>query len=150
MFTLAAQKIFLSPKSMIMRIGELSRRSGFSRDTIRFYEKKGLIRLSDGGRDRYQYKDYPDAVLSRLLAIKQIKEFGFTLQETHGLLVLFEEGVLETQRGVRYVQRKIERIDQKIRELSTIKGRLQQIVDGAPVGNCPLDRVLAGIQVCER
>lgn len=133
-----------------MRIGELSRMSGFSRDTIRFYEKKGLIRLPEDGRDRYQFKDYPDTVLSRLLAIRQIKEFGFTLQETFSMLVLFEEGVLEPQRGIRYVQRKIERIDQKIRELSTIKSRLQQIVDGAPSGNCPLDKVLAGIADCAR
>ncbi|GGA93817.1 MerR family transcriptional regulator [Puia dinghuensis] len=125
-----------------MRIGELSKRSGFSRDTIRFYEKKGLIRLPDAGRDRYQFKDYPETILRRLLAIRQIKEFGFTLQETLGMIILFEEGVLEPQRGIRFVQRKIDRIDQKIHELTTIKNRLQQIVDTSPTGNCPLDKVL--------
>lgn len=36
-----------------MRIGELSKRSGFSRDTIRYYEKMGLIRLHDGDRNGF-------------------------------------------------------------------------------------------------
>jgi DNA-binding transcriptional MerR regulator len=125
-----------------MRIGELSKRSGFSRDTIRFYEKKGLIRLPPAGRNRYEFKNYPDSVLKRLLAIRQIKDYGFTLEETLGLLILFEEGVLEPQRGLRFVQRKIDRIDQKIRELMAVKGRLQMVIDGSRTGNCPLDKVL--------
>jgi DNA-binding transcriptional MerR regulator len=125
-----------------MRIGQLSKLSGFSRDTIRFYEKKGLIRLADAGRDRYQFKDYPDTVLKRLLAIRQIKEYGFTLQETLGMLILFEEGTLEAERGIRYVKRKIDRIDQKIAELLTIKTRLQEVIDKTYTGNCPIDRAL--------
>ena len=125
-----------------MRIGQLSKLSGFSRDTIRFYEKKGLIRLTDPGRDRYQFKDYPDTVLKRLLAIRQIKEYGFTLQETLGMLILFEEGTLEPKRGIRYVQRKIDRINQKIGELTAIKIRLQEVIDGSCTGTCPIDKAL--------
>src|SRR5262249_38418660 len=106
-----------------MRIGQLSKLSGFTRDTIRFYEKKGLIQLSAGGRDKRQFKDYPESVLKRLLAIRQIKDYGFTLQETLAMLILYEEGVLEPERGIRYVRRKIERIDQKIAELHAIKER---------------------------
>jgi DNA-binding transcriptional MerR regulator len=127
-----------------MRIGELSQRSGFTRDTIRFYEKMGLIRLpqDDRDRNRYQFKDYPETVLRRLVAIRQIKDFGFTLQETLSLLVLYEEGVLEHEKGLRYVQRKIEKIDQQIREMVTVRNRLQQVMDGTRTGSCPIDRIL--------
>lgn len=125
-----------------MLIGELSKKSGFSRDTIRFYEKIGLIRMDDESRDRYQFKDYPDAVLHRLTAIKRMKECGFTLQETRGFFVLFEEGVLEPERGKRYVQRKIQRIDQQISELISVKGRLQAIVDSTSDQDCPIGQVL--------
>ena len=97
----------------------------------------------DAGRNKHQFKDYPDSVLKRLLAIKQIKEYGFTLQETLGMLILFEEGVLEPQRGIRFVQRKIDRIDQKITELNTIKTRLQHVIDSTYTGNCPIDKALA-------
>jgi DNA-binding transcriptional MerR regulator len=125
-----------------MWIGELSKKSGFSRDTIRFYEKMGLIRLHDASRDRNQFKDYPESVLRRLLAIRAIKDYGFTLQETLGILTLFEEGVLEPARGVKYVQRKIERIDQQVREMVAVRTRLQQIVDDSCSGRCPIDKVL--------
>jgi DNA-binding transcriptional MerR regulator len=125
-----------------MRIGELSKRSGFSRDTIRFYEKMGLIRCRDDDRNRFQFKDYPEYVLRRLLAIRTIKDYGFTLQETLAIITLFEEGVLEPERGIRYVKKKIARIDQQVSEMIAIRGRLQQIVDGSGVGCCPLDKAL--------
>lgn len=128
-----------------MQIGELSKKSGFSRDTIRFYEKKGLIMIQDRYRNKHQYKDYSEEVLSRLLTIRKIKDYGFTLQETLNMLVLFEEGVLEPERGKRYVQRKITVLDQKIRELLIIKTKLQEIVDAPCPGNCPIGKILKGV-----
>ena len=125
-----------------MHIGELSKRSGFSRDTIRFYEKIGLIKLEDDLRDRFQFKDYSERVLRRLLAIRKMKDYGFTLQETRGLFVLFEEGVLEPSRGKRYVERKIKRIDQQINELILVKTKLQEIVDSPSSEDCPIGQVL--------
>ncbi|HTJ13258.1 MAG TPA: MerR family transcriptional regulator [Dinghuibacter sp.] len=125
-----------------MRIGELSRRSGFSRDTIRYYEKMGLIQLRDCRLHRTSSKDYPESVLRRLVAIREIKRYGFTLQETLGMIVLFEEGVLEPERGIRFVQRKIERIDRQIGALQEARGRLQEIVAHGADGRCPLAGVL--------
>lgn len=125
-----------------MHIGELSRRSGFTRDTIRFYEKIGLIKLEDDLRDKYQFKDYSEGVLRRLLAIRKMKDYGFTLLETRGLFAIFEEGVLEPARGKRYVERKIQRIDQQISELILIKAKLQEIVDTSSYEDCPIGQVL--------
>jgi DNA-binding transcriptional MerR regulator len=125
-----------------MHIGELSKRSGFSRDTIRFYEKIGLIKLEDHSRDKYQFKDYSEGELRRLLAIRKMKDYGFTLQETRGLFFLFEEGVLEPDRGKRYVERKIRRIDQQINELILVKAKLQEIVDSPSCEDCPIGQVL--------
>ena len=125
-----------------MHIGELSKRSGFSRDTIRFYEKIGLIKLEDDSRDKYQFKDYTEGVLRRLLAIRKMKDYGFTLQETRGLFVLFEEGVLEPARGKRYVERKIRRLDQQINELILVKTKLQEVVDSPSCEDCPIGQVL--------
>ena len=129
-------------KNSLMRIGELSKRSGFTKDTIRFYEKLGLISLKKTARNKYQFKDYPDAILKRLLAIRTIKDYGFTLQETLGILILSEEGVLQPERGIRYVQKKIVRIEQQIAEMTTIKTRLQQIVDESATGTCPIRQAL--------
>ena len=125
-----------------MRIGELSKRSGFTKDTIRFYEKLGLIALKKTDRNKYQFKDYPETILRRLVAIRQIKDYGFTLQETLGILILQEEGVLQPERGIRYVQKKIARIEAQISEMTNIKNRLQQIVDKSSSGTCPIQEAL--------
>src|SRR5580658_4371163 len=102
----------------------------------------GLIRSPDNDRGPRQFKDYPETALRRLLTIRQIKDYGFTLQETLGMLILFEEGVLEHERGVKFVKKKIERIDQKIREMTTIKNRLQEIVNITDSENCPIGKIL--------
>jgi len=125
-----------------MLIGELSKKSGFSRDTIRFYEKKGLIEVNGNYRLENNFKNYPDGILKRLLAIKKIKEFGFTLEETRAMITLFEEGVLEPKRGLRYVQRKICLVERKIEELKIIKNKLEQICESEP---CPLGKILMEI-----
>ena len=126
-----------------MLIGELSKKTGFSRDTIGYYEKLGLIGQTSRAGAYNNYKNYPEAVLKRLLAIRQIKAYGFTLRETHNMLVLFEEGLLEHERGNRYVQRKIALIDNKIKELKQVKKRLAEIVHPLTnPGNCPLGKIL--------
>jgi DNA-binding transcriptional MerR regulator len=81
-------------------------------------------------------------VLRRLLAIRQIKDYGFTLQETLGMLILYEEGVLEPERGLRFVKRKIARIDEKIRQMTEVRGRLQEVVEKFCSGACPIGKVL--------
>ena len=62
-----------------MLIGELSKQSGLSRDTIRFYEKQRLIEVGLKERRFNIYKEYSQDTLQRLLHIKRIKGFGFTL-----------------------------------------------------------------------
>jgi len=124
-----------------MLIGELSRKSGFSRDTIRFYEKLGLIAITEDSRRENSYKEYPDGILKRLLAIKKIKGYGFTLEETRNMFILFEEGVLEPQRGKKYVQRKITRIDKKIEELQMVKKRLLEVAE-EDRGDCAIHKIL--------
>ena len=124
-----------------MLISELSRKSGFSKDTIRFYEKTGLIELNGNHRRENNYKDYPEAVLKRLLAIKKIKDYGFTLEETKYMMILFEEGVLEPERGKKYLEKKISLIDKKMEELKSIKQRLQDLLN-TDKENCVLHKIL--------
>ncbi len=127
-----------------MLIGELSKKTGFSRDTIRYYEKLGLISPPRRAGIFNNYKNYTIPVLKRLLAIRQIKEYGFTLKETQAMLVLFEEGVLEHERGNRYIQRKITVIDHKIRELEAVKEKLQGIIRlGNSKGHCAIGKILS-------
>lgn len=69
-----------------MRIGQLSDAAGVPVDTVRYYEKRGLLprpRRTPGG-----FRDYDDGALARLAAIARAKALGFTLAETAALLRL--------------------------------------------------------------
>ncbi len=133
-----------------MLIGELSKKTGFSRDTIRYYEKLGLISAPRRAGIFNNYKNYTTPVLKRLLAIRQIKDYGFTLKETQAMLVLFEEGVLEHERGNRYIQRKIALIDNKIRELEAVKEKLQGILlTGNSKEQCAIGKILTDMAAAD-
>lgn len=124
-----------------MQIGELSKKSGFTRDTIRFYEKNGLIELDKGSRFENNYKDYSDKVLKRLEVIKRIKDFGFTLVEIKVMMELYEMGDLQQERGRKYIERKIVKVEKKIEELTNIKKTLTELVS-APIENCTIQNIL--------
>lgn len=129
-----------------MLIGELAQKSGLSRDTIRFYEKEGLIRLGRKQRRENNYKEYDEAALERLQLIKRIKNFGFTLQETAELLSLIaiNAATCAEMRG-RAVQ-KIAAIDGKIADLLLLRelvaGNLQACLENCGAlheeDNCPM------------
>ena len=69
-----------------MLIGELVARSGLTKDTIRFYEKKGLIALDQKSRRENNYKEYSEHVLEKLMLIRRLKDMGFTLTEVDTFL----------------------------------------------------------------
>lgn len=124
-----------------MQIGELSKKSGFTRDTIRFYEKNGLIELDKGSRFDNNYKDYSDKVLRRLEVIRKVKDYGFTLIEIKAMIELHESGLLEQERGRKYVERKLVRVQKKIDELEQIKKTLTSLIN-EPIESCTLKQIL--------
>ncbi len=71
-----------------MLIGELAQSSNFSRDTIRFYEKTGLLKSAKKGENNY--KDYGVDMLERLSLIQSLKALGFTLNEIKDFISLWD------------------------------------------------------------
>ncbi len=95
-----------------MLIGELSAKTGLSRETIRFYERLGLIRI--GRKQRRDNNDEEYAVLARLLTIRRMRDFGFTLREAVDLLDMI---AVTCGKGSRLSEKKMERLDEKIRKM---------------------------------
>lgn len=125
-----------------MLIGELSSKTGLSKDTIRFYEKQGLISVGETERRENNYKEYPDNAVRRLLLIKHIKGFGFTLNETSGLLDMIETNTASCSTVSKHIADKVSIIDEKIQELEQIKHMMLNMVStccqpGSEVENCP-------------
>ncbi len=109
-----------------MLIGQLSKHTGFSKDTIRYYEKIGLIILPKRSRMDNNYKDYPEELVHTLNAIRKYKELGFTLEEIRELLVLQSIQVLDISKLLQIVERKITGIDMEIDKLHEFRLRLDR------------------------
>lgn len=111
-----------------MLIGELAAKTGMSRDTIRFYEKQGLIRISRRQRRDNNYKEYPEEVLTRLLMVKRLKRLGFTLDETGDLLAMIQEKLATCDSVEEMFNRKVALLDHRIREMTLLREQLKQSV----------------------
>lgn len=108
-----------------MLIGELSKRSGLTRDTIRFYEKESLIapRVPGKGIRTNAYKDYPESTVNDLLFIQRTKVLGFTLSEIRNMLSVRGQD-RPSKKWAAEAEVKLQDIDRKIRELMEVKGLL--------------------------
>ncbi|NRB48287.1 MAG: MerR family DNA-binding protein [Saprospiraceae bacterium] len=129
-----------------MLIGELSRRTGLSRDTIRYYEKRGLIKADPPVSQFNNYKQYSEAVWRRLLLIKESKGYGFSLKEIGELLELIDEEGANCQVFEEKVQAKLLEIERQIQALRKMQQQIFQKAERAKLicqprvlnGNCPV------------
>ena len=119
-----------------MLIGELSKKTGLSRDTIRFYEKKGLIKVGRRERRVNNYKEYSDSTLRRLLLFVKIKSYGFTLNECAEIISLIDANLATCDRVSKVADDKIIVIDNKIRELTELRNLLKDSVENCNTGCC--------------
>lgn len=122
-----------------MKIGEVAKLSGTGIETIRFYEREGL--LLEPERRPSGYRLYDDATVERLDFIRRAKELGFTLAEIKELLELsFAHSNCEHIR--QRAEDKITDIESKIRSLQQMKRSLRKIVERCrakdSTDDCPL------------
>lgn len=129
-----------------MLINKLSKLSGLSRDTIRFYEKVGLIKTIQVKRLLNMYKDYSSEALEQLLVIKDLKESGFTLNEIKDMAHLYSMDSHSCSDNVPKIKAKLQDVDTKISALKKMRTKLAETArcceSGCPE-NCALDKSLS-------
>ena len=108
----------------MMLIGELAKKTGLSKDTIRFYEQLGLIAASDRQAGSRTYKEFSVETIERLLLINQGKLLGFTLNEMKQLIDASIDGLLPTEEKVNITKCKLKQVNEKIRQLQAIEIQL--------------------------
>lgn len=122
-------------------IAKLARATGFGVETIRFYERRGLIsqpkRPENGGA-----RDYGPEVIDRLQFIRQGKEIGFSLSEISELLELRDDGESGCEAVRERAITKRREIDEKLHALTEMRGVLDDLIARCPgQGNltkCPI------------
>ena len=129
---------------MNLTIGKIARQSGVGIETVRFYEKQGL--LHEPQRSAANYRLYPEAAVGRLRFIKRAKELGFSLREIRELLQLHDNPHATKGEVRQKTEAKIADIRVKIADLTRMLKALETLVhacDGhGPVVECPILKAL--------
>lgn len=123
-----------------LTIGRLARLGGVNLETIRYYERRGL--LPKPPRTRSGYRMFPSDAARRLRFIKRAQELGFSLKEVRDLLSLrVQPGTSRADIRAR-ADAKVADIDQKIHALQAMKKALRSLsgrCDGCgPLNECPI------------
>ncbi|APC16034.1 MerR family transcriptional regulator [Pseudomonas frederiksbergensis] len=115
-----------------MRIGELALASAVSRDTLRFYEQRGLIAAQ---RSANGYRDYPEEMVQLVLYIKTAQRLGFTLGEIGSSVAALWQAKDPECAITQLLQDKLSLIETRIAELGELRQELQQRLGQ----RCPLN-----------
>ncbi len=123
-----------------LTIGRVAKQADIHIETIRYYERRGL--LPDPPRTEAGYRQYDAESVTRLRFIKEAQALGFTLEEIQGLLALRVDKETSCEDVRRQAEHKVADIEAKISALQAMHDALQEMIgacaQGGPSGECPL------------
>ena len=108
-----------------MTIGQVAKLAGVGVETIRFYEREGLLNKPE--RKESGYRLFGADVVSRIQFIRRVQELGFSLREIRELLFLRVDSKGTAKEVKKRVDSKIEQIDGRIRDLKKVRTALAQL-----------------------
>jgi len=114
-----------------LTIGKFAAAEGVGVETVRFYQRRGLLALPE--RRGSGYRQYTDADRSRLAFIRRARALGFTLGEIRELLGPAD--ARSTGDVVRVAEARIAAVDRQIRDLAQLRCQLRRLVDMCGHGN---------------
>lgn len=117
-----------------LKIGEVARRAGVRVDTVRFYERQGL--LPSGLRTPGGYRQFSEAAVERIAFIKEAQSLGFSLEEVAEILVAIDSGHVDYARGRARLLAVAERIDEKLLALRAVRRKLTAMLKRFDAGRC--------------
>jgi DNA-binding transcriptional MerR regulator len=119
-----------------MKIGEVAVQAGVSIDTVRFYERRGVLPAPE--RTASGYRSYPAATVDRLVLARRLQSLGLTLDEVIDALHAHDEGgtCCEAERWRLDVV--LDRIDARIRELQHLRRTVRKVAAACDRGECEL------------
>ena len=123
-----------------LTIGQVAKQAGVGLETLRFYERKGLI--DEPPRRASGYREYPPDIIERVKFIKRAKELGFSLKEIAELLSLRVDPETTSRDVKRRAEAKLADVKDKIRTLRRVERALAKLVASCsgkgPTSDCPI------------
>ena len=129
---------------MSMNIGEAAKASGVSAKMIRHYESVGLF--PEALRTESGYRQYSDKEVATLRFVRQSRDLGFSIEQIRQLLGLWQDRKRPSRQVRALAQAHIEELDDKLKELQSMKATLEHLVScchGDDRPDCPIIESLA-------
>ena len=117
-----------------MRIGKLAQAAGTKAETIRYYEREGILPAAD--RTDSNYRDYSDEHLATLTFVRRARELGFSMAQVRELLALSDHDDKPCQDVDQLVQGQLAEIERKIADLAALRDELDHMLQ-----SCQADRI---------
>ena len=133
-----------------MKIGELSRATGTHIETIRYYERIGLLPAPE--RTSANYRSYGEKHRARLSFVRHSRDLGFTIEEIRSLLQLSDDPARDCSDADRIATRHLEQVEAKIAQLTRLRDELTRIVGrcrGGIAADCQVIEALGDHRHCE-
>jgi Hg(II)-responsive transcriptional regulator len=128
-----------------LTIGQVAKQTGVGVETLRYYEREGLVEEPTRSRSS-GYRQYPEEVVKRVHFIKRAQQLGFSLKEIAELFALRVDPTTPARSVKQRAEAKLADIERKIEELVRMKQALEQITHlctgQGPISECPILDVL--------
>jgi DNA-binding transcriptional MerR regulator len=123
-----------------MKIGQVARAAGVSVDTVRFYERRGVLPAAD--RQPSGYRVFSESAIERIRLAKALQELGFTLDEVIDALRAHDTGGITCDSERWRLAAVVDRLDARIAELNQARRAAAATLDACRAGHC---RLLPGL-----
>lgn len=123
-----------------MRIGAVAARAGVNIQTLRYYERRGLLEAPE--RTAAGYREYPSETVQLIRFVKRAQDLGFTLAEIEELIALRDASGRRRGDVRALAEAKMRDIDQKLAQLQAMRSALYTLIDSCVCGKerptCPI------------
>jgi DNA-binding transcriptional MerR regulator len=118
-----------------MRVGELAEAAGVAPDTVRYYERAGL--LAPPRRTPSGYRSYDPVALDRLRFIQGAQRLGLRLRDIGDLLAVRDTGVCPCEPAEQLLRRRLAELDAEMARLAALRVEMVAMVEALPAADCP-------------
>lgn len=129
-----------------MLIGQLAAATGVTTKTLRFYERRQLLRPPD--RTSGGYRTYPETTVDRVAFIKRAQAAGLTLRQIGDILAVRDTGHAPCEHVTRHVDDRLTEIDERLRHLHATREHLADLrrrLDTLDPADCTPDGICRAI-----
>ncbi|GAA1036617.1 hypothetical protein GCM10009557_47830 [Virgisporangium ochraceum] len=117
-----------------LRVGELAEAVGVRADTVRYYERAGLLQAP--ARTSSGYRTYDETAVDRMRFIQGAQRLGLRLADIQQLLAIRDTGSCPCEPAEQLLQRRLAELDAEMARLAALRSEMVAMIDGLPTADC--------------